>query len=75
MDADNVDYLKVLDAIRETFGPQCVPFHVPIGQGPTFSGVVDVMNPPDDVPADCPLLAGRRLPDGRRADRRDRRRR
>src|SRR3954453_12091953 len=55
MDAENVDYVKVLTAIRETFGPQCVPFHIPVGEGPTFSGVVDVMNPPADVPADCPL--------------------
>jgi elongation factor G len=55
MDAENVDYLKVLDRVRETFGPQCVPFHIPVGQGPGFSGVIDVMNPPADVPANCPL--------------------
>jgi elongation factor G len=55
MDAENVDYRKVLDAIRESFGPQCVPFHIPVGQGPTFSGVVDVMNPPAGAPADLPL--------------------
>ena len=55
MDADNVDYLKVLDLIRETFGPQCVPFHIPIGLGPTFSGVIDVMNPPAETPPGCPL--------------------
>lgn len=49
MDADNVDYLKTLEQIRETFGPQCVPFNVPIGQGPTFSGVVeDVLTPPEE---------------------------
>ena len=75
MDADNVDFLRVLGQIRETFGPQCVPFNVPIGQGPSFSGVVDVLNPPDDVPADCPMPPVGGLPDGRRADRRDRRRR
>ena len=28
---------------------------MPIGQGPSFSGVVDVLNPPDDVPDDCPM--------------------
>jgi elongation factor G len=55
MDAENVDFLKVLNAIRETFGPQCVPFHIPVGQAASFSGIVDVMNPPADVPADCPL--------------------
>jgi elongation factor G len=55
MDADNVDYLKVLDAVRETFGPHCVPFHIPVGQGPGFSGVVDVMNPPAETPSGLPL--------------------
>lgn len=55
MDADNVDYLRVLENIRETFGPHCVPFHIPVGQGPSFSGVIDVMNPPAEIPADLPL--------------------
>ena len=55
MDADNVDYLRDLDSIRETFGPQCVPFNVPIGIGSDFKGVIDVLNPPEIVPEDCPL--------------------
>jgi elongation factor G len=55
MDADNVDFLKVLERIREGFGPQCVPFYVPIGQGPSFSGVIDVLNAPENVTEDCPM--------------------
>ncbi len=56
MDADNVNYLGDLEAIRETFGLDCVPFNVPIGQGPDFSGVVDVLeNPGEEAPAGCPL--------------------
>ena len=55
MDAENVDYRADLEAIRETFGPTCVPFNVPIGQGPTFAGVVDVLKSHDEDPADCPL--------------------
>jgi elongation factor G len=55
MDADNVDYLRDLESIRETFGPQCVPFNVPIGQGASFSGLIDVMDPPAEIPAGCPL--------------------
>ncbi len=55
MDADNVDFLRVLAQIRETFGVQCVPFFVPIGQGPSFSGIVDALNPPEDVPEGCPM--------------------
>src|SRR5271155_4490514 len=55
MDADNVDYRSDLAAIRETFGTLCVPFNVPIGQGPAFSGVVDVIQSHDEDPAACPL--------------------
>ena len=55
MDAENVDYRKVLDQVRETFGPECVPFHIPVGEGARFSGVVDVMNPPAETPEGCPL--------------------
>ncbi len=55
MDAEGVDFLRSLDAIRESFGPRCVPFFVPVGQGATFSGVVDVLNPPPDIPAGCPM--------------------
>ena len=55
MDADNVDFLKILASIRENFGTRCVPFFVPVGQGPTLSGVIDVINWHDDVPANCPM--------------------
>ncbi len=55
MDAENVDYRSDLEAIRESFGPQCVPFNVPIGQGPKFSGIIDVLQSHDEDPADCPL--------------------
>ena len=55
MDAENVDYRSDLEAIRETFGTQCVPFNVPVGQGPTFSGVIDVIQSHDEDPPECPL--------------------
>ncbi len=55
MDADNVDYRSDLAAIRETFGTFCVPFNVPVGQGSTFSGVVDVIQSHDEDPPLCPL--------------------
>ncbi len=56
MDADNVDFLRALAQIRETFGAQCVPFFVPIGQGPSLSGIVDALNPPEETPEDCPMI-------------------
>lgn len=55
MDADNVNFAKAIEIIRSTFGSSCVPFNVPIGEGPKFQGIVDVLNPPAEVPAGCPL--------------------
>ncbi|MFI5459082.1 MAG: elongation factor G [Isosphaerales bacterium] len=55
MDAENVDYRSDLAAIRETFGTLCVPFNVPVGQGSTFAGIVDVIQSHDLDPALCPL--------------------
>lgn len=55
MDADNVDYLADLEAIRESFGKQCVPFNVPIGQGASFAGVIDVLHPGTPGDDRCPL--------------------
>ena len=55
MDADHVDYLADLEALRETFGPRCVPLNLPIGQGPTFRGVLDAFDPPADLPDGCPM--------------------
>ncbi len=55
MDADQVDYRADLEAIREAFGPECVPFNVPVGVGSEFQGVIDVLEPPDSVPEGLPL--------------------
>src|SRR5262249_6482779 len=55
MDAENVDYRADLEAIREQFGPQCVPFNVPVGQGSSFTGVIEVMQAHDGDPPACPL--------------------
>ncbi|CAN5900871.1 elongation factor G [soil metagenome] len=55
MDADNVDYLRDLENLRETFGPQCVPFNIPCGVGNDFSAVIDVLRPPAEMPTNCPL--------------------
>jgi elongation factor G len=53
MDADNIHFDQLLGAIQGTFGKSCVLFNAPIGQGPQFSGVVSVLNPPDKAPAGC----------------------
>jgi len=56
MDADNANFRGVLDSLQSTFGGNCVPLTVPVGEGPSFSGVVSVLNPPADVPAEAAEL-------------------
>ena len=56
MDHENADFAKVLTEIRESFGRQCVPLFLPVGQGPTFKGVVSLMDKADP-PAELASLA------------------
>jgi elongation factor G len=53
MDADNIRFESLLNTIQETFGKGCVLLDAPIGQGAQFSGVVNVLQPPDKAPAGC----------------------
>ena len=51
MDSDNItDYAALIGLIQETFGHECLPANLPMGVGPDFKGVVDVLNPPVAVP-------------------------
>ncbi|MCX7700974.1 MAG: GTP-binding protein, partial [Gemmataceae bacterium] len=52
LDADNIHFDQLLANIRETFGKGAVLFNAPIGIGPKFSGVIDVLRLPKDVPGD-----------------------
>src|SRR5262245_55884576 len=53
MDADNIRFEALLNTIAETFGKGCVLLSAPLGQGPQFSGVVSVLNPPEPPPGGC----------------------
>jgi elongation factor G len=55
LDAENIHFGDLLNAITESFGKGCVLFNAPVGVGPAFSGVVSVLNPPDKAPAGCPV--------------------
>jgi elongation factor G len=48
LDTDTINFLGLVDSIREVFGHQCVLFNVPIGHGHDLKGVVSTL----DVPAD-----------------------
>ena len=43
LDKENSDFAEVVAAIREQFGPQCVPVQFPIGRERAFSGVANMI--------------------------------
>ena len=55
MDRENANFLRCVADIQATFGKQCVPFQLAVGDAENFTNVISVVNPPDDVPAE---LAG-----------------
>ncbi len=57
LDHDTADFRKVLDQVRSTFGRECVPLVLPIGQGASLKGVVNLLDKPDLVPDDLKELA------------------
>ena len=52
MDRENADFNRNVADVQATFGRQCVPFQIPIGEAESFKGVVNVADPNADVPAD-----------------------
>ncbi|GAX62812.1 translation elongation factor G [Candidatus Scalindua japonica] len=50
MDGENIDFPALLDSIQSSFGEECLPLMLPIGHGPDFKGVVDILNQSDEVP-------------------------
>ena len=52
MDRENAEFDRNVADIQATFGRECVPFQIPIGQALDFKGVVSVVDPNADVPAE-----------------------
>ena len=52
MDRENASFSRCVADIQATFGNQCVPFQIPVGEAQDFQGVISVVNPPADVPAE-----------------------
>lgn len=50
-DLENINFDRLLDTIRESFGNACVPMNLPVGLGPKISGVVSTLEIPASVPA------------------------
>ena len=51
MDRENASFSKCVADIQGTFGSHCVPFQLPLGEAQDFTGVVSVVHPPADLPA------------------------
>lgn len=52
LDRENSEFDRVMEALVEAFGRECVPVQLPIGSESDFSGVVNLLDPKADVPAD-----------------------
>ena len=44
LDKENVNFYAVVDSIKERFGKSCVLVNMPIGTGPDFKGVIDLLS-------------------------------
>jgi len=51
MDGENIDFPALLKSIQEVFGSNCVPLFLPVGVGGDFQGIVNVLSPPNELPA------------------------
>ena len=52
MDRENANFTRCVTDIQGAFGNHCVPFQIPIGDAQDFTGVVSVVHPPADPPAE-----------------------
>ncbi|NMA60982.1 MAG: GTP-binding protein, partial [Firmicutes bacterium] len=43
MERENANFQKVVDELRDHFGPKLVPIQLPIGEAEAFSGIVDLV--------------------------------
>jgi len=58
MDSDNVQFAKLIASIRETFGKECAPVFFPLGEGPNFNCIVNILEKSDGMPSEYGGLAG-----------------
>lgn len=53
MDRENASFSRTVADIQGSFGSQCVPFQIPLGEAQDFKGVLSVVHPPADIPAEA----------------------
>ena len=52
MDRENAEFDRIMGEISDRFGRECVPVQIPVGAESAFSGVVNLLDPSADVPAE-----------------------
>jgi elongation factor G len=52
MDRENASFSRTVSDIQGTFGNKCVPIQLPIGEAQDFKGLVSVIHPPAEIPAE-----------------------
>ncbi len=52
MDRENANFAKNVADIQASFGRKCIPFQVPVGEANEFKGVISIIDPPSDIPAE-----------------------
>ena len=52
MDRENASFSRTVADIQATFGNKCVPVQLAVGDAQDFTGVISVVNPPSDIPAE-----------------------
>ena len=52
MDRENAGFSRTVADIQGTFGNMCVPFQIPQGEGADFQGLVSIVHPPAEIPAE-----------------------
>ena len=52
MDRENASFSRNVSDIQASFGRQCIPFQIPLGDAQEFKGVISIVNPPADIPAE-----------------------
>lgn len=52
MDRENANFSRNVADIQASFGRQCIPFQVPLGDAQDFKCVVSIVDPPADIPAE-----------------------
>ena len=50
MDRENASFERNVQELQDIFGSRCVPFQLPVGEAQDFTGLVSVIDPPDDIP-------------------------